>query len=115
MQEVMVKTHLIVTDVHEEYYIDWCGKIKDVKPKLHNGYPRFILISGTDRLELDTIDIRRVEECAKMITAPRGRQAITTDTTRIYIEEEDGQRLMGTVTHNHIKQYQQMYDPVYKN
>ena len=32
MQEVMLKTHLIVTDVHEEYFVDWCGKIANTKP-----------------------------------------------------------------------------------
>ena len=31
MNEVLVKTHLIITDIHEEYHIKWCGSIKDTK------------------------------------------------------------------------------------
>ena len=39
MEEVMLKTHLIITDIHNEYHIKWCGKIKDTKPKFKNGKP----------------------------------------------------------------------------
>ena len=49
MQEVMIKTHLIVTDVHEEYHIDWCGKIADAKPLFKNDMPVFIIISSKGR------------------------------------------------------------------
>lgn len=115
MQEVMVKTHLIVTDVHEEYFVDWCGKLANTKPLLKNNMPIFIIIGSEARMELNTIDIKRIEECAKRMTHPRGRQAVTTDTARIYIKEEDGKETyMGRVIHNHVKQYQQMYDPVNK-
>lgn len=111
MQEVMLKTHLIVTDVHEEYIVDWCGKIADTKPLFKNNMPIFIIISSNSRVELNTIDIKRIEECAKRITNPRGRRAITTDIARIYIKEEDGkEKFIGRVIHNHVKQYQQMYD-----
>lgn len=41
MAEVLVKTHLVVTDVHEEYDINWCGRILDVKPKIKNNMPVF--------------------------------------------------------------------------
>lgn len=113
MHEVMVKTHLIVTDVHEEYLVDWFGSIADTKPLFKNDMPIFILISSESRLELNTIDIHKIEECAKRITRPRGRKSVTTDVTRIFIKEEDGgQRLIGKVTHNHIKQYNQMFDAV---
>ena len=111
MQEVMLKTHLIVTDVHEEYFVDWCGSIANTKPLFKNDMPIFIIISSEGRVELNTIDIKRIEECAKKITRPRGRQAITTDIARIYIKEENGnEKLIGKVIHNHVKQYQQMYD-----
>ena len=115
MQEVMVKTHLIVTDVHEEYFVDWCGKIANTKPLLKNDMPVFVIIGSEERMELNTIDIKHVEECAKRLTHPRGRQAVTTDTSRIYLKEEDESlKFMGKVIHNHVKQYQQMYDPVNK-
>lgn len=116
MQEIMLKTHLIVTDVHEEYFIDWCGKITDTKPLFKNGLPIFILIGSESRMELNTINFKQIEESAKKMTHPRGRQAITTDVVRIYIKEEDGKEtFLGKVTHNHVKQYQQMFDKFEKN
>ena len=36
MQEIMVKTHLIITDIHDEYHMNWCGKIANANPKLEN-------------------------------------------------------------------------------
>ena len=115
MQEVMLKTHLIVTDVHEEYIIDWCGYIADTKPILKNGLPIFIIIGSESRMELNTIDIKLIEESAKRLTHPKGRQAITTDIARIYIKEENGKEtFLGKVIHHHIKQYQQMFDPFEK-
>lgn len=111
MSEVMLKTHLIVSDIHEEYCIDWCGSIANAKPIFKNNMPIFILISSEERRELNTINIKEIEECAKKITRPRGRQAVTTDIARIYIKEEGGkQKLLGKVTHNHVKEYKQMYD-----
>ena len=88
MAEVLVKTHLIVTDVHEEYNINWCGKIINTKPKIKNGKPIFAVIGSRGRIELNTTDMQRVEKCAKLLTAPKGRQAITSDTAHIYIIEE---------------------------
>ena len=111
MREVALKTHLICTGVHEEYFVKWCGKIKDVKPCLKNGLPIFIIVSSEGRMELNTIDIRFIEDCAKNFTHPRGRESITSDIARIYIlEEDDRETLMSKVFHTHIKQYQQMYD-----
>jgi len=115
MSEVMLKTHLIVSNIHEEYNIDWCGSIADAKPVFKNNMPIFIIISSEERRELNTVDIKKIEECAKKITRPRGRQAVTTDVARIYIKEENGkQKLLGKVTHNHVKEYRQMYDPFEK-
>ena len=111
MQEVMLKTHLIVSDVHEEYFVKWCGKMIDVKPQLKNGLPVFVVVGTDGRMELNTIDIKSIEKCAKSLSHPRGKAAITSDCARIYILEENGaETLMGKVFHNHVKQYQQMFD-----
>lgn len=111
MQEVMLKTHLIVTDVHEEYLIDWCGKIANTKPIFKNNMPIFVIIGSESRIELNTIDFKQIEEAAKRMTHPKGRQAVTTDIARIYIKEENGKEtFLGKVIHNHVKQYQQMFD-----
>lgn len=111
MQEVMLKTHLIVTDVHEEYIVKWYGSIINTDPLFKNDMPVFILVSSEKRLELNTIDMKWIEESAKQITCPHGRQAITTDITRIYIKEKSGKEtFIGKVIHNHVKQYQQMFD-----
>ena len=111
MQEVKLKTHLIVVGVHDEYSIDWCGHIVDTKPLLKNGLPIFIIIGSKSRMELNTIDIKLIEESAKRLTHPKGRQAITVDTARIYIKEENNKEtFLGKVIHKHIKEYRQMYD-----
>ena len=115
MEEVMVKTHLIVTDIHEEYHMNWCGKLINAKPKLKNGKPIFIIISKSGRIELNTFDIKQIEKTAKLLTNPKGRQSVTTDTARIFLKEENGnQKLMGILTHNHVKDYAPMYDKFYK-
>ena len=114
MQEVSIKSHLIVTDVHEEYSIRWIGKILDTKPKLKNGKPIFIIRSSGGRIELNTVDMKLIEKCAKVLTRPKGRQAITEDTARIFIKEEnDDEKLMGILTHKHVKSFAPMYDKVY--
>ena len=38
---------------------------------------------------LNTLDIKLIEDTAKRLTHPRGREAFTTDCARIYIVEED--------------------------
>lgn len=113
MEEVLIKSHLIVTDVHDEYHINWCGKIVDTKPKFKNDKPIFIIVGGNGRMELNTTDMARIEKCAKLCTQPKGRSAITTDIARIYIvEENDNEKLMGVLTHNHVKTFAPMYDRV---
>ena len=113
MEERLVKTHLIVTDIHEEYSVNWFGSIMNTKPLIENGLPVFIIISSTNRLELNTADIKQIEDCAKRITNPKGRQSITTDKARIYIKEEDENEVyIGVVEHNHVKTYAPMYDKV---
>ena len=111
MSEVMLKTHLICTDVHEEYCVKWCGKMMDARPYLKNDLPIFILVGTDGRMELNTIDIQLIEKTAKSLSHPHGREAITSDCVRIYLlEEDESERLMGYVFHNHVKQYQQMFD-----
>ena len=111
MSEVMLKTHLIVSDVHEEYFVKWCGKLAGIKPLIKNGLPIFILVGSDGRMELNTIDIKIIERYAKSLSHPRGREAITSDCARIYIlDENENEVLMCKVFHNHVKQYQQMYD-----
>ena len=113
MEEVLIKTHLIVKNIHEEYSIKWLDKILNCKPQFKNGKPIFIVTGGGGRMELNTTDMARIEHCAKLCSQPRGRSAITTDTVRIYIlEEDDNEKLLGILTHNHVKQYAPMYDSV---
>ena len=111
----MVKTHLIITDIHDEYHMNWCGKIAEAKPLLKNGLPLFIIIGTKGRLELNTIDMKHLERSAKLMTRPKGRSAITTDTARIYIKEADGNDfLLGVLTHKNIKTFSPMHDKVMK-
>lgn len=72
MQEIMVKTHLIITDIHEEYHMNWCGKLIDTKPALNeNGMPVFIIIGSKSRMEISTINMNYLENCAKRLTYPK--------------------------------------------
>lgn len=116
MEPVIAQTHLIVTDVQDEYYIDWCGKIADTKPRFQNGKPIFVIVGSkgsNGRMELNTLDIKYVEKCAKSMTIPRGRGAVTSDSTRIFIKEKNGkEKLIGVVTHNRVKSFAPMYDMV---
>lgn len=114
MNEVMIKTHLIITDMHEEYHIKWCGSIKDTKPLLKDGKPIFVVRSKTGAVELNTIDMKYIESIAKKMTEPKGRASLTTDTASINIKQIDGtEKTLGILTHNHIKQFAPMYDAVY--
>lgn len=113
MQEVKIKTHLITTDVHSEFHIDWCGKIVDSNPVFKNGLPVFIIISNSGRMEVPTLDMNYLEKCAKRFTSPKGRGAISSDEAKIYIKEINGEKkLLGIVTHNRIKTFAPMYDKV---
>ena len=87
---VSVKTHLIITDIHEEYNINWCGRLIDSNPVLKNGMPIFVVAGSNGRMELNTIDMKQIEEWGKKMTYPRGRKAITTDKAYIYIKEKGG-------------------------
>ena len=115
MQEVLVKTHLIIKDIHDEYHMNWCGKIANAKPELKDGKPTFIIIGSKGRMELNTIDINQLERNAKLMTYPKGRSAISKDVSRIYIKETNGnEMLLGILTHRRIKTFAPMYDKVGK-
>lgn len=115
MNEVMVKTHLIITDIHEEYHINWCGSIIDTKPKMEHGKPVFVIRNRTmGAVEVITTDMKYLEEVAKRMTSPRGREAITTDVSNIYIKQiDETEVLLGTLVHDRVKQFAPMYDKVY--
>ena len=114
MQEIMVKTHLIITDIHEEYHINWCGKLIDTKPALDkNGMPIFVIIGSQSRIEVSTIDINYLEKCAKKLTYPKGRGAISVDKAYIYIKEIGGhEKLLGILTHKRVKSFAPMHDKI---
>lgn len=111
--ETKVKTHLIITDIHEEFDINWCGRIIDSKPLIKNGKPVFIVIGGAGRIELNTINMKDLEYWGKRMTNPRGRKARTVDQSHIYLKEIHGnEKLICVITHNHIKKYAPMFDTV---
>ena len=113
MQEVLVKTHLIITDIHNEYHMNWCGKIAEAKPALKDGMPIFVIIGSRGRIELNTVDMRRLESAAKTLTQPKGRSAVSKDSSQIYIKEIDGnEMLLGVLTHKNVKSFAPMYDKV---
>lgn len=114
MQEIAIKSHLIITNIHSEYHMNWCGRIRDVNPKLDKqGRPIFAIVSSQSRIEVSTTNMVYLEECAKKITSPKGRTAVTTDCAYIYIKEEDNsEKLMGILTHNRVKTFAPMYDKV---
>lgn len=115
MRETLVKTHLIITDIHEEYFVDWCGSLKDTQPVIENGKPIFIISNRTmGNVEVNTTDMKYLEDIAKRMTAPKGRSAVTTDFANIYVKQVDGSKsLLGTVVHDRVKSFAPMYDKVY--
>ena len=113
MEEILLKTHLIITDIHDEYHMNWCGKIAEAKPLLQDGLPVFAIIGSRGRMEISTVDMKRLENCAKVLTYPKGRSAVSIDTSRIYIKEIDGnEMLLGVMTHKNIKTFAPMHDKV---
>ena len=113
MQEVSVKTHLIITDIHDEYDMNWCGKLSGAKPLLKDGLPVFVIIGAKGRIEMNTIDMKRIERAAKSLTYPKGKSSVSVDTARVYLKEVDGNELlMGVMTHKNIKTFAPMYDKV---
>lgn len=113
MHEINVKTHLIITDIHDEYDVNWCGRLMDLDPLFVDDCPVFVLVSSDTRMELNTFDLKRVEAAAKRIAHPKGRTAVTTDRTTIFMKEVDGaETKVGVVTKRHVKTFAPMYDAV---
>lgn len=114
MQEIMVKTHLIITDIHEEYHMNWCGKLFDAKPALNeDGMPMFVIIGSKSRMEISTISMNYLENCAKRLTYPKGRGAVSIDKAYIYIKEVGGhEKLLGVLTHKRVKSFAPMHDKI---
>lgn len=113
MDEISIKTHLIITDIHEEYNIDWCGKLFGANPEMKNEKPIFILISSDSRIELNTWDMKEIERVGKLIAKPKGKEAVTEDKTRVYLKElNEKERLMCIITRRKIKTFAPMHDKV---
>lgn len=113
MEEVKIFTHFIITEMYEEYHMNWTGKITNIKPKFKNDKLLFSIVGTKGRMEVNTNDMRYLEDCAKALTLPKGRKAITSDAARIFIiGEDDKETLIGILIHNHIKKYAPMYDSV---
>lgn len=108
---VKINTHPIVKEIHEEYSMNWCGKIVDADPKIKNGFPVFMIRGSIGSVSLNTVDMNYIEKIAKKLTAPKGRASITTDKIYVYLVQKDNSEiLMGVLTHNHVKTYNQMFD-----
>lgn len=108
---VKINTHPIVVGSHEEYDIDWCGKIIDTHPKMENGMPVFFIRGSEGGMEINTLDMKMLEHIAQKMTSPCGRGSVVTDRAYIYIVEEDEKKtLLGIVTHSHIREYRRMFD-----
>ena len=106
----MEKPHFVVKDIQDDYRINWCGKIADANPVIKNNSPVFVLIGSQNRLELNTIDFAYIEKCAKRMTHPKGRQAVTFDSVRIYIKEVSGnEMLLGVLSHTRTKTFMPVY------
>ena len=106
----VAKPHFIVVDTTDDYNVNWCGKLINADPVLKDGMPVFVIIGSQRRLELNTIDLKYIEKCAKRMTCPKGRQAVTSDSARIYIKETNGnEMLLGVVSHIRTKTFAPIY------
>ena len=114
MQEIMVKTHLIIKDIQNEYHMNWCGKLFDAKPSIdENCMIMFIIINSQSRIELNTIDINYLEKCAKKLTSPKDRGTVSVDKPYIYMKEVScNEKLLSILTHKRVKTFAPMYDKV---
>ena len=106
-EKVMVNTRFICIDSQDEYYMKWHRKIIDTNPVFNkNGKLSFAIVGNQSRMEIDTLDMNYLEKCAKLMTRPKGRSAISADKAYIYIKEIDGKETMlGVLTHNRIKTF----------
>ena len=114
MTEVALKTHLIITDIRDEYHMNWCGKIADIQPAFTDkGLLMFAIVGSDRRVEMNTLNMSDLEKCAKRLTSPKGRTAITKDVAHIYIfDQNHKQHLIGVLYHKRIKSFAPMYDKI---
>ena len=114
MTEVALKTHLIITDIRDEYHMNWCGKITDIQPAFSDeGLLFFAIVGSKNRMEINTLNMNELERCAKLLTHPKGRSAVATDIARIYIVDKDRkEKLIGELIHKRIKSFAPMYDKI---
>lgn len=114
MEEKLVKTHLIVTDIENDYNIKWIKTIKETRPMFKNGRLVFVVVGGKGRMEVNTNDMTRVEKSARTMSYPKGRTAVTSDVVRILLKQEDeSEVLMGLLTHNRVKTFAPMFDKIW--
>lgn len=105
------KTKFILLKTENNFYTKWCGRMIDSNPIIQNNKFIFVVISSDTRLEINTNDINYVEKIAKKMTKPKGRQAVASDSVRIYIKEKfDNEKLLGILFHNRIKVFAPVYD-----
>ena len=110
-KQVLEKTKFIVLDTQDDFHTKWCGRIIDSDPIIKNNKPIFVIVSGRCRLELNTNDMNYVERMAKKATCPKGRQAITSDSARIYIKEKsNNEMLLGVIFHIKTKTFAPIQD-----
>lgn len=109
-----VKTHLIVTEQFDEYGTRWVRRLIDTNPEFNSeGTLTFAILSNKGRIEMKTFDINSVQRMAQKFTEPKGRGALTSDKSYIYIKEMGGKEtLIGVVQHDHIRRYAPMYDEI---
>lgn len=101
-----LQTRWIVTDVEDSYSVKWIKTMKEIYPMFKNNKFIFIVVGGNGRMEINTNDMTRVEKCAKMMSYPKGRAAVTSDTVRIFVRQQDeSEVLMGFLKHERAKTF----------
>ena len=105
-EKKVVSTRLICIGCDDEYQMKWVRKIIDTNPIFVDNQLSFVIIGSNSRIEVNTMDFKRLENIAKRITVPKGRGSVSTDKAYIYIKEiGGGDKLMGVLTHNRIKTF----------
>ena len=106
------KPHFICTDIQDEYQIKWTKSLIDTDPIYDDkGNIAFVIVGSQKRIEVNTLDPSYLEYCAKLLTAPKGRTAFSTDKALISVKERNGKEtLLGVLTHNRIKTFIPIYN-----
>lgn len=119
MEIVMMKTHLIVTDKWDDFYVEQYPtfpRLKDLNVKLFDGKPCFVITTKNGahgRIEIPTFDYNYIIKQAIKDTMPRGRSAITKDEAYIWVKTADkGEVQIAKIRHVYNKKFAPMYDPV---